>query len=286
MLTNERSRSFLESRYGKPGLKIPELVEAPGIFEFVRRDAFDELQRAHESLRAQAAVLQARNRDLEAYAHMVAHDLKDPLTALVVTADLLTDIPDITRLELKEYLHQIKSTAYDMNGTIKSLLLFTEVTRADAPVGPVDMAAVVANVLDRLSYLIKENRARIDLPQVWPAAIGYAPWLEEVWANYLSNAIKHGGQPPRVELGASTRPGGVQQFWIRDNGPGIPPKTRARLFTPFSHNSHTRNPGNGLGLSIVRSIVEKLGGMVGVESELGHGSLFFFTLPAGNPART
>jgi signal transduction histidine kinase len=70
------------------------------------------------------------------------------------------------------------------------------------------------------------------------------------------------------------------RFWTRDNGPGVPPKARARLFKPFNRIDHIHNPGHGLGLSIVYQIVDKLGGQVGMESELGQGSLFYFTLPA------
>jgi two-component system sensor histidine kinase/response regulator len=142
------------------------------------------------------------------------------------------------------------------------------------------MDQVVANVQARLSYLIRQRQAQLILPQVWPNAVGYAPWIEEVWANYLSNALKYGGQPPRVELGASARPDGMLHFWTRDNGPGIPPETRTHLFKPHNQINPVSSRGHGLGLSIVLHIVEKLGGEVGVESEVGEGSLFFFTLPA------
>jgi signal transduction histidine kinase len=70
------------------------------------------------------------------------------------------------------------------------------------------------------------------------------------------------------------------RFWVRDNGPGLPPEEQTRLFTPFTRLNQTRARGHGLGLSIVRRIVEKLGGQVGVESEVGRGSVFSFTLPA------
>ena len=149
---------------------------------------------------------------------------------------------------------------------------------------PVDMARVVANIRKRLNFMIEERQAQIELPEAWPVAFGYAPWVEEVWANYLSNAIKHGGRPPRVELGASPQRDGMVRFWTRDNGPGLPQKARARLFTPFSQIDHIHNPGHGLGLSIVYQIVDKLGGQVGVESKLGQGSLFYFTLPASPAA--
>jgi signal transduction histidine kinase len=199
---------------------------------------------------------------------------------MILTANLITKIPDITRDELQEYLGQLRSTAYQMNTIISTMLLFAKVSKSEAPVEQVDMAQVVANVLNRLSAMIKEYQAQIDLPACWPAAIGYAPWLEEVWTNYLSNALKHGGQPPRVKLGASVQIDGMVRFWIRDHGLGIPVDAQARLFLPFSQTDLVCNPSHGLGLSIVHRIIEKLGGQVGFESEAGKGSLFFFTLPA------
>jgi len=106
-----------------------------------------------------------------------------------------------------------------------------------------------------------------------------------VWANYLSNALKYGGRPPYVELGASIRSEGVVHFWVRDNGSGILPAVRTHLFTAFNQVGHIHHLEHGLGLSIVLQIVEKLGGQVGVESEPGTGSLFYFTLPAESSSR-
>jgi two-component system sensor histidine kinase/response regulator len=113
----------------------------------------------------------------------------------------------------------------------------------------------------------------------WPVALGYAPWVEEVWINYLSNAFRYGGRPPRLELGAEAQPDGRVRFWVRDNGAGLTPEDQARLFTPFTRLDQVQVKGHGLGLSIVRRIVEKLGGQVGVESQIGQGSTFSFTLP-------
>ena len=147
------------------------------------------------------------------------------------------------------------------------------------------MAQVVANVQTRLSYRIREKQAQLDVPQHWPDALGYGPWIEEVWANLLSNALKYGGCPPRVELGASDSSDGMLRFWMRDNGPGIPPEARTRLFTPGTPLNRLSHSGQGLGLPIVCSIVEKLGGQVGIESEDGQGSLFYFTLPGAPKKR-
>lgn len=111
-------------------------------------------------------------------------------------------------------------------------------------------------------------------------AMGYSPWVEEVWVNYLSNALKYGGQPPRIELGATEQEGMVR-FWVRDYGPGIAPEDQTRLFTPFTRLDQVTTKGHGLGLSVVQRIMDKLDGRAGVESDgvPGEGSLFYFELP-------
>jgi two-component system sensor histidine kinase/response regulator len=141
------------------------------------------------------------------------------------------------------------------------------------------MASVVAGAQQRLAYMIDEYQPEITLPDAWPVALGYSPWVEEVWVNYLSNALKYGGRPPCIELGATEQTDGAVRFWASDNGPGLTPEERARLFPPFTRLDQDRVEGHGLGLSIVRRIVKRLGGQVGVESEVGQGSVFSFTLP-------
>ena len=149
---------------------------------------------------------------------------------------------------------------------------------------PLDMGQIVNEARQRLAHMSQECGAEMVLPQAWPQAAGYGPWIEEVWANYLSNALKYGGTPsaaPRVELGATEQPDGLVRFWVRDHGPGLTPEQQAHLFTPFTRLDRSCK-GHGLGLSIVRRIIEKLGGQAGVESAgiPGEGSRFYFTLPA------
>ena len=280
MISYKERVSLLEFLNKKPGVRLPDVSDAPETLEYLIRGAFDELQRSQVQLRERAAALEARNRELKKYDQMVAHDLKDPLTILIMTADLINDVNDLTREELRECTRQIKSIAYEMNNIITCLLLLSEVSRAEAPREAVHMGQVVANVQTRLSYLIRQQQAQLILPQVWPDAVGYAPWIEEVWANLLSNALKYGGRPPCVELGVSARSDGMLRFWTRDNGPGIPHEICMGLFTTGNHIVRLSSSGEGLGLPIVYNIVEKLGGEVGVESKVGQGSLFFFTLPA------
>jgi PAS domain S-box-containing protein len=243
-----------------------------------------ERKRAEEALRQYAAELEARNEELDAFAHTVAHDLKGPLGNVIGFADLLAgDLTGLIEGQLRECLQAIVESGEKMNNIIDALLLLASVRKMeDANVERLDMASIVTETQGRLAGLIAEHQAEILLPDAWPAALGYGPWVEEVWANYMSNAITYGGRPPQVELGAEAQTDGMVRFWVRDNGHGIPKEAQARLFTPFTRLDQVQLKGHGLGLSIARRIVEKLGGQVGVESEVGQGSVFSFTLPAAS----
>jgi signal transduction histidine kinase len=237
-----------------------------------------------EALRRSNAEMEARNQDLDAFAHTVAHDLKNPMGLIIGFAELLQLGPDnLPEDEHQRAVRTIGQSARKINNIIDELLLLAEVRQVDVRTAPLDMASVVDEAQRRLGDMIEKHQAEISLPPAWPKALGYAPWIEEVWANYMSNAIKYGGQPPRVELGADWQSDGTVRFWVRDNGPGIAPEDQARLFTPFTRLDQVRAKGHGLGLSIVRRIVEKLGGQVGVESCIDQGSLFYFTLPGARP---
>jgi signal transduction histidine kinase len=208
----------------------------------------------------------------------VAHDLKDPLAVVIGSAESLEQVYDsIPNEELRQWLQRIASTGRKMSHIIDELLLLAGARTEEVKMEPLDVASIVAEVQQRLIHLIEEHQAEILLPDTWPAALGYGPWMEEVWANYISNAIKYGGRPPRIELGATVQSDGQVCFWVRDNGPGLAPEEQSRLFAPLTRTD--MHEGHGLGLSIVRRIVQRLGGKVRVESELGRGSVFAFTLP-------
>jgi signal transduction histidine kinase len=244
------------------------------------RQSEKRLRREQQALRQYTAELQVRNEDLDAFAHTVAHDLKNPLAIMIGYAESLIQFGhEMTAEESRVYLEMIAHNGRKMDGIIQALLLFAGVRKMDVEMQPLDMASIVAEALKRLAPLIKARQAEITLPDAWPAALGYAPWVEEMWVNYLSNAVAYGGHPPRVDLGAVRQPDGMVRFWARDNGPGISAEDQTRLFIPFTHLDQVYAGGHGLGLSIVRRIAEKLGGQVGVESEVGRGSTFTFTLP-------
>jgi signal transduction histidine kinase len=251
-----------------------------------------ERKRAEEKLRQYAAEIEARNEELDAFAHTVAHDLREPLSLLILGIAILLEDKTLNN-GARDRLDLISRAAHRMRNIISELLLLASVRKAEVAIEPLNMVSIVAEVQQRLLYMIEEHEAEITLPEAWPMALGHGPWVEEVWTNYLSNAIKYGGQPPRMELGAETlspsAPStegegkeGMVRFWIHDNGPGLTPEEQVCHFTPFTRLDQVRAKGHGLGLSIVRRIVEKLGGQVAVESKVGQGSTFSFTLPASD----
>lgn len=231
-----------------------------------------QLQSASDELAKQLEELQARNEELDTFANTVARDLKTPLTSIIGYADTLKRLyAKLAEEDRREFLNTIASSGRKMDKIIDELLLLAGVRQAKhVEIKPLDMASVVNVALQRLTDIIEEHQAEVILPPSWPTTLGYGPWVEEVWANYISNAIKFGGRPPRVELGATTEEDGIVCFWVRDNGPGLAAEEQVRLFMPLE--------GHGLGLFIVRRIMEKLGRRARVKSTKGHGSIFSFTL--------
>jgi two-component system sensor histidine kinase/response regulator len=220
--------------------------------------------------------------ELDAFAHTVAHDLKNPLATLrgrLELAGLMLGKAD--EAAIRQHLTAATTAAFRLSAIIDELLVLSGVRRQTVVPQSLDMGAIVTEASDRLEHLLQTHGARIEKPATWPPAVGHAPWIGEVWANYLSNAAKYSGPHPLITLGAELRPGGrTARFWVQDRGPGLDAAAQARLFVPFSRISSVRTNGHGLGLSIVRRILDKLGGSAGVESAPGAGARFWFELPS------
>lgn len=263
----------------------------------VRKQA-EELQQKHKllqeeierrvqtetALRQSNAELDTRNKELDAFARTVAHDLKNPLGMIMSYGELLSGAgltmrPD----ELELIFTELQKVGRKATNIIEELLLLASMRREAVKLRPLNMTEVVEGAQQRVNLMMQEYQAEIIHPPTWPQAQGYGPWIEEVWVNYLSNGLKYGGEPPCLELGATLQEDGMVRFWVRDNGPGLPPEAQALLFAEFTRLDEIRAKGHGLGLAIVQRIVEKLGGQVGVESDNvpGRGCTFYFTLTAG-----
>jgi len=140
------------------------------------------------------------------------------------------------------------------------------------------MKDIILEALNRISPSEK-NSAQIIFPPLFEKSKGYAPWIEEVWFNYLRNAIKYGGNPPKLELGSCKEEDGYIKFWVKDNGKGLSERECNLLFNDPHKLGNGFVKGHGLGLSIVKRIIKKLDGWVKVESTPNQGSTFSFYLP-------
>jgi PAS domain S-box-containing protein len=270
-------QSFSPGAFGDADRRFLELLA-------VQISVAIENARLVEALRQRTVELEASNEELDAFAHTVAHDLQNPLGIIIGFADTLKEAyATISRERLGHYLHIIARNGRTMSNIIDEMLLLAGVRQMEVEMAPIEMTRVVAEALQRLVYMIEEYQADVIVPEEWPSSLGHAPWVEEVWVNYISNAIKYGGSPARVELGARDLGDGMVRFWVRDNGLGLTPEEQDRLFTPFTRLDRVRAKGHGLGLSIVLRILERLGGKVDVQSKVGEGSVFCFTLPSGDP---
>ncbi len=266
------------------------------------QDHAGQLEAQNLELRRNAEQLATQNAELDAFAHTVAHDLKNPLGLVIGYARFLETAYDtLTEQEIQLSLQTLLRSSEKLEIIIKELLLLASVRKEEVESVPLAMGEIVQEAYARFELVIQEIGAHVSLPDpaAWPIALGHAPWVEEVWANYISNALKYGGRPqegipPHVELGytileagsskldsvtSNQQPATSIQFWVRDNGLGLTPEAQTKLFAPFTRLEQARALGHGLGLSIVRRIVEKLGGEVGVVSAPGAGSCFYFSLP-------
>lgn len=220
--------------------------------------------------------------DLDSFSHTVAHDLKNMLGAIVSASTLIKQgIDEMTKEELLEVNDLIRQAGTKTMHITRELLTLASVRQQEVKVQRVNMQRIVLDAMNRLNDMVLEYNGQVVVPDELPQAMGYDGWLEEVWINYLSNAIKYGGTPPVVHIGSEVLEGGKVKYWIKDNGKGLSKEDMALLFNKFTRLDTLRVEGNGLGLSIVKRIIEKLHGEVGVESKNipGEGCTFYFILP-------
>jgi light-regulated signal transduction histidine kinase (bacteriophytochrome) len=151
-----------------------------------------------QQLQQQARELQDRNEELDAFAYSVAHDLKNPISSMMGFASLVQSYYDrMPDDQVREYLSLIMESGYKLKDIINALLMLAGVNKmGSVEMGELDMGQIIEDARRRLQTLIDESEAQIIAPGEWPRASGYGPWVEEVWANYISNALKYGGARP------------------------------------------------------------------------------------------
>jgi PAS domain S-box-containing protein len=225
----------------------------------------------------QADELARQNARLQEFAHTAAHDLREPLRAICSYTEMLVGETQMDA-GAKQMAGFIVDGATRMSALIDDLLTFAS-TGIHAPPEQVDLHRAVAQATLNLAREIKESGANIRVDRL-PVVHGNELHLVRLFQNLIGNAVKHRGKElPEIHVSAERR-GPDWVIKIEDHGIGIAPENQARVFLPFVRLAKRDVPGSGLGLAVCKNIVEGLGGTISVESELGSGSTFAFTIAA------
>jgi light-regulated signal transduction histidine kinase (bacteriophytochrome) len=237
--------------------------------------------RARAEMARKLEELARSNHDLEQFAYIASHDLREPLRMVATYTQLLAErYRGKLDKNADQYIHYASDGALRMQALIQDLLAMSRVNSENVPDQSVDGNGVMAEVLRDLETAIRESNAVVQCGKL-PVIRANRANLLQLFQNLISNAIKfRGKEAPKVSITAVPA-GPLWQFSVSDDGIGIAPESHEAIFAIFQRlHTRTEYPGNGLGLAICRKVVESYGGKIWVESRPGSGSTFNFTLPA------
>lgn len=236
----------------------------------------DELDRLTRDLAETNEMLEDRNRELEQFAYVASHDLKAPLRAIAnlsewIEEDLSGRLPE----ENQQQLHLLRGRVHRMEALINGLLEYSRVGRVESPVERVSLSMLLDEVIDSID---PPDTFTITIPPDLPTLITKRLPLRQVFANLISNAVKHHDRPDgQVRIGVKDL-GDRYEFSVADDGPGIAPEYHRKIFMIFQTlQARDVKESTGVGLSIVKRIVETEGGTIRLDSEEGAGTTFYFT---------
>lgn len=235
-------------------------------------------RRRHELLEK----LERSNRDLQDFAYVVSHDLQEPLRMVSSYLGLIARrYDDKLDEDGRDFIGFAVDGAKRMSRMISDLVEFSRVETRGASFAPVDMDKVAADAVANLALAIDEAAAVLTLQPGLPACLGDREQLVRLLQNLISNAVKfrHPDRSAQISVGGRIRDDGRREYWVADNGIGIAPEHHQRIFMIFQRIGNVQVAGTGIGLAVVKRIVERHGGEIHVESAADQGATFRFDLP-------
>jgi signal transduction histidine kinase len=240
-----------------------------------------ERLKAEEEIKRYTRELERSNKELQQFAYVASHDLQEPLRMVGSFLQLLERrYGQKLDSNAKDFIHYAVDGAVRMQALINDLLEYSRVGTRGKPFEEINLNEIVQMAKHNLNLTIKENKAEISCAKL-PKIYGDGTQLTQVFQNLIGNAIKfHGEASPEISI-SSVRKNGNYEIKVKDNGIGIDPQYKDKIFLIFQR-LHNREdyPGTGIGLAICKRIIERHGGAIWVESEVGAGSTFHFSIPA------
>jgi two-component system, LuxR family, sensor kinase FixL len=256
-------------------------------FSGIIRD-ITERKLAEETVQLYTQALERSNKELDEFAHIASHDMKEPLRGVHSQASfLLEDFGDKLDKPALDRINRIAYLVQRLEQLVNDLLYFSQLGRSDLAVEEADPNAMIEEIRLMLEPILKERNARILVPQPLPRTICDRVRITEVFRNLITNAVKYNDKPEkRVEIGfrewVDTAEGPERNvFFVKDNGIGIEPQHHEEIFRIFRRLNHPAlktDEGTGAGLTFVKKIIERFGGRVWLDSSPDEGTTFFFTL--------
>ena len=252
----------------------------------VMRSAHDELElRVSERTKELAfanQILEQSNLELKQFAYIASHDLQSPLRSISGFVQLLKmEYEDKLSEEAVDWIRRTVQSIAQMQTLLRDLLSYSRVDARSVPFTQIPFLDIVNDALTLLESSIRDSGGRVTWDQL-PVIMGDRSQLVQLIQNLIGNGLTYrGDKPPHIHLSAE-RSGKEWVFSVRDNGIGIAPKHYEQIFEIFKRLHDQKDyPGTGIGLAVCRRVVIRHGGRIWVQSEPGHGSTFFFTIPEG-----
>jgi PAS domain S-box-containing protein len=254
-----------------------------------RKAAEDEIKLLNGELNRRINDLTEINKELESFNYSISHDLRAPLRSIASFTQVVRSQYDgMLKGDGHDYLRRVENAAKYMDKLLMDLLDYSRLSRSEMDEGSVDLESAVSDVLFSIEQEVRTRDAEVAVQRPLGSVVGHSATVRQILLNLLVNGLKfvRAEQRPQIRIWSEQRDGFLR-VWVEDHGIGIAPQFHKKIFGLFQRlHSHSSFPGTGVGLAMVQKGVERMGGRIGVDSELGQGSRFWFELRAADNAET